>query len=86
MGRKDKLFKIVALRLRSTKNHGLSPLSARVVKKQKVTATLHPVRAGEAVSQLAFEQMIYFVADGMKIIQAEVNNGIADVRNLVHFL
>jgi hypothetical protein len=37
---------------------------------QKKTATLHPVRAGEAVSQLAFEQMIYFVADGMKIIQA----------------
>ncbi len=39
-----------------------------------------------AVSQLAFQQMIYFCADGLKIIQAEIYNGIADVRNLVHFL
>ena len=39
-----------------------------------------------AVCQLAFEQMIDFCADGLEIIQTEVYNGIADVRNLVHFL
>jgi hypothetical protein len=39
-----------------------------------------------AIFRLAFQQMIYFCADGLKIIQAEIYNGIADVRNLVHFL
>jgi hypothetical protein len=41
---------------------------------------------GWPVLQLAFEQMIYFFADGLKIIQAEIYNGITDVCNLVHFL
>jgi hypothetical protein len=39
-----------------------------------------------AVLQLAFEQMIDFVANGMQIIEAEIHNGIADVCYLVHFL
>lgn len=39
-----------------------------------------------AVHELAFEQMIDFSADGLKIIQAEVYDGITDVGYLVHFL
>lgn len=54
-------------------------------KKQKKTATLRPL-GRVAVLQLAFEQMIDFVADGVQIIEAEIHNGIADVCYLVHFL
>lgn len=53
--------------------------------KQKKTATLRPL-GRVAVLQLAFEQMIDFVANGVQIIEAEIHNGIADVCYLVHFL
>lgn len=47
----------------------------------------HSVPCGQvAVHELAFEQMIYFFADGLKIIQSKIYNGITDVCYLVHFL
>ena len=38
------------------------------------------------VSELAFEQVIDFVANGMEVIQAKVHNCVADIRNMVYFL
>ena len=53
-----------------------------------MTETLRPPwRREKSLSlQLAFEQMIDFFANGVEIIQSEINDRVTDISDLIHFL
>jgi|WetSurMetagenome_2_1015567.scaffolds.fasta_scaffold125728_2 hypothetical protein len=48
--------------------------------------TLHPCRGVLAVVELALNKMIDFFANGLEVIQSEIDDGVTDISDLIHFL